>query len=65
MVVAVKPKTVDRGALFLIAAAAILGVFALIAGKWILVAAMVLLVFGQGLNLRGARKERAAGAPRQ
>ncbi len=59
MVVAVKPKTVERGALFLIAAAVILGVLAVIAGKWILVAAMTLVVFGQGLSLRKARAARA------
>jgi hypothetical protein len=62
MVAAVKPKTVERGALFLIPAAAIGGVIALIAGNWVVVAAMVLVVLGQGLTFR---KARAAGAPRQ
>lgn len=58
-VVAVKPKTVERGALFLMPAAAIIGVIALIAGNWVVVAAMVLVVLGQGMVIRKARRRRA------
>jgi hypothetical protein len=59
MVVAVEPKAVERGALFLIPVAAILGVIAIGAGHWILVAAMVLIILGQGLAFRRARAARA------
>jgi len=62
MVVAVKPKTVERGALFLIPAAAIVGVIAVSTGHWIVLVAMVLVILGQGLAVR---KARGAGAPRQ
>lgn len=62
MVVAVKPKAVERGALFLIPVAAIVGVIAISAGHWIVVASMVLIIIGQGLAVR---KARVAGAPRQ
>lgn len=62
MVVAVKPRTVEIGALFLIAAAAIIGVIALSAGHWVVVAAMGLTVLGQGLTFRKARAARRAKA---
>lgn len=62
MVVAVKPKTVERGALFLIPAAAIVGVIAVSTGRWIVGVAMVLVILGQGLTFR---KARVGGTPRQ
>jgi len=62
MVLAVKPKAVERGALFLIPAAAIFGVIAISTGHWIVGASMVLVILGQGLAVR---KARVAGAPRQ
>jgi hypothetical protein len=62
MVVAVEPKMVERGALFLIAAAAIIGVIGVIAGHWVTAAAMVLIVLGQGIVFRKARAARRATA---
>jgi hypothetical protein len=48
-------KTVEKSALFLIAAASIIGVIALARGHWIVVASMVLIILGQGLAFRRAR----------
>jgi hypothetical protein len=62
MVVVVEPKMVERGVLFLIAAAAIIGVIAVIAGHWVVAAAMVLVVLGQGIVFRKARAARRATA---
>jgi CHASE2 domain-containing sensor protein len=62
LVVAVKPKAVEIGALLLIAAAVIIGVIALSAGHWVVVASMMLVVPGQG-GLSGRRAP--LGAPRQ
>lgn len=60
MVVAVKPNPIERGALLLIAGASIIGVIALNAGHWVVVAAMVLVVLGQGSVFRKARAARRA-----
>jgi CHASE2 domain-containing sensor protein len=62
MVVAVKLRMVEIGALLLIAAAAIIGVIALSTGHWVVVASMVLTVLGQGLTFRKARAARRAEA---
>lgn len=62
MFTAVKPRSIEIGALLLIAAAAIIGVIAVVSGDWILVAAMVLVILAQGLTLRKARLD---GAPKQ
>lgn len=59
MVGAVKPRDVEKGALLLIPAAAIIGAIALFRGNWIVVAAMVLVILGQALVFRRARASSA------
>jgi hypothetical protein len=58
MVVGVEPKAVERGALFLIPVAVIVGVIAVAAGHWVTVACMALVTLGQGLTFRKARVAR-------
>jgi hypothetical protein len=65
MVPAVEAKTVERVALFLIPVAAIVGVIAVAAGRWIGVTAMVLVIAGQGLTFRKARARRGSEEARQ
>jgi hypothetical protein len=62
MVGAVEPKAVERGALFLIPVAVIVGVIAVAAGHWLVASAMVLLIVGQGFAFW---KTRVADPPRQ
>lgn len=62
MVVVVESKMVERIALLLIAAAAIIGVIAVIADHWVSAAALVLVALGQGIVFRKARAARRATA---
>ncbi len=62
MFTAVKSRSIEISALLLIAAGAVIGVIAVVAGDWILVAAMVLVILAQGLTQRKARLD---GAPKQ
>lgn len=56
-----KPETAKRIAIFLIPLGIVLGTIDLIRGEWIGVAAMVLLVFSQVLNLWTISRRQGAG----
>lgn len=62
MVDAVKAKWVEIGALILVVVAAVAGVIGVVAGDWLLVGTMALIVLGQGLTFRKARTARRAKA---
>jgi hypothetical protein len=58
-----KPEITERLTWFLILVGAVLGVVAVVLTDWIILGAMILVVIGQGLNLRRMRRGRAGTTP--